>query len=41
MPVSSVQSIFSHFGSSSIHKILIETFDGLDISSPEALGAVC
>jgi len=41
MPVSSVQSLFSHFGSSSIHKILIETFDGLDISSPEALGAVC
>jgi hypothetical protein len=41
MPISSVQSIFSHFGSKSIHKILLETFDELDISSPEALGAVC
>jgi hypothetical protein len=41
MPISSVQSIFSHIGSNSIHRLLIETFDELDISSAEALGAVC
>jgi hypothetical protein len=41
MPISSVQSIFSHIGSSSIHRILLETFDELNMSSPEALGAVC
>lgn len=41
MPISSVQTIFSHIGSNSIHKLLIETFDEIDIHTPEALGAVC
>ncbi len=41
MPISSAQAIFSHIGSASIHKLLLDSFDEMDIDSPDALGALC
>lgn len=41
MPLSSARQVFSHIGSSSIHQLLIETFDELDLNTSEALGAAC
>jgi 3',5'-cyclic AMP phosphodiesterase CpdA len=41
MPMSSAQAIFSHIGSSSVHQLLLDAFDEVDIQSPEALGAAC
>jgi hypothetical protein len=41
MPLASAQGIFSHIGSSSVHQLLLEAFEELDLQSPEALGAAC
>ena len=40
-PLNAALVAFAHIGVSSIYQVLIETFDELDLQSPEALGATC
>jgi len=41
LPMHAAQAVFAHIGSTSLHQLLIEAFDELDLRSPEALGAAC
>jgi predicted MPP superfamily phosphohydrolase len=40
-PLNAAVIAFAHIGASSIFQVLIETFDELDLQSPEAMGATC